>query len=135
MMNRHSINCNNCGFGLPCPTWGFFYVTDDNGNRLALAGELESTTIANTIGISEDAIVGCVFSPERNGEAIQLMQERVGYNSFFLCLTCLERCALDQKRDILQCPSCGSSDVRTFIQLIDTACPRCRKGTIRETVP
>jgi DNA-directed RNA polymerase subunit RPC12/RpoP len=132
MTNEQSIRCGHCGFHLPCRTWGFFYVTDDDGNRILLEGDLESTIIADALGINEDDITGCVFAPDRNESSILLMQERVGYCSFCFCRTCHERCALDQKRDTIRCPSCGSDDVATFIGLIGTACPKCGTGTLEE---
>jgi hypothetical protein len=127
-----SIDCPECGLHLSCPSWGCFYVTDDQGTRIALEGNMESTIIAGTLGIDEQAITGCVFAPVRDQDSVRLMEERVGYASFCLCRTCLERCSLDGKRDVFRCPSCGSEDVKTFIQLIGTVCPRCGRGTLEE---
>lgn len=132
MMDRRSIQCGQCGFHLPCRSWGFFYVADDDGNRILLEGDLESTIIADALGINEDDITGCVFAPDRNESSVLLMQKRIGYCSFCFCRTCHERCALDEKRDAIRCPSCGSDDVATFIGLIRTACPKCGTGTLEE---
>ncbi len=129
---ERSIDCPGCGLHLPCPSWGFFYVTDEKGSRIPLEGNMESTIIAETLGIDEQAITGCVFAPGRDAVSVRLMEERVGYASFCLCRTCLERCSLDGKRDVFRCPSCGSEDVKTFIQLIGTACPRCGRGMLEE---
>jgi len=132
MMDQRSIRCGQCVFQLPCRSWGFFYVADDDGNRILLEGDLESSIIADALCINEDDITGCVFAPDRNESSILLMEERVGYCSFCFCRTCHERCALDVKRDTIRCPSCGSDDVATFIGLIGTACPKCGAGTLEE---
>lgn len=132
MMDQRSIQCGHCGFQLPCRSWGVFYVADDDGNRILLEGDLESTIIADALGINEDDIIGCVFAPDRSESSVRLMQERVGYCSFCFCRTCHERCALDEKRDTVRCPSCGSDDVATFIGLIGAVCPKCGTGTLEE---
>lgn len=129
---ERSIGCLNCGLHLPCPRWGSFYVTDEEGNRIVLEGDLESTIIAGTLGIDEQAITGCVCAPGRDAASVRLMEERMGYSSLCLCRSCLEMCLLDIKRDALRCPTCGSGDVKTFIQVIGTVCPRCGTGTLEE---
>ncbi|MHB8109726.1 MAG: hypothetical protein ACYDHW_06810 [Syntrophorhabdaceae bacterium] len=131
-MNDRSIRCEKCGLQVPCPSWGFFYVIDNEGNKLILERQLESAIIADALGINEDDISGCVFSPERSEASVKLMQERVGYKSFCLCRTCLEQCSFDKNRDIVECPSCGSKDVMMLIQLIGTRCPNCKEGKLVE---
>ncbi|MEN6615265.1 MAG: hypothetical protein ABFD12_01805 [Syntrophorhabdus sp.] len=132
-MSERALHCKNCGFLLPCPSWGFFYVIDNDGNKLVLERQCESAIIAEALGINEDDISERGFSPEHSEASVQLMQERVGYKTFSLCRTCLGQSAFDKARDIVKCPSCGSHDVRTLIQLIGSTCPNCGKGTIYET--
>lgn len=131
-MSERALHCKKCGLLLPCPTWGFFYVIDNDGNKLVLERELESTIIADALGLNEDDITERGLSPERSEASVQLMQERVGYKSFCICRMCLAQSSFDKTRDIVKCPSCGSHDVKTLIQLIGTTCPNCGKGTMYE---
>jgi len=55
MMDQRSIRCGQCGFQLPCRSWGFFYVADDDGNRILLEGDLESTIRCRSCGSDDVA--------------------------------------------------------------------------------
>lgn len=127
-----AITCSVCGFSLPFSQWGCFYVTDGKGERILLDRGLESTTIAETLGIDEESITGCSFAPAGRKAPIDLMEERVGYLSSCLCCSCLARIDLDLREDEPVCPLCLSREVLTLAGLAGTACPRCREGVMEE---
>ncbi len=127
-----AITCTACGFSLSCSRWGCFYVTDGRGVRILLDRGLESTTIAQILGIDEESIAGCSYTPAGRKAPVDLMEERVGYLSFCLCCSCLARIDLDLKKDDPLCPECRSREVHTLAGLAGTTCPRCREGVMDE---
>lgn len=56
-------------------------------------------------------------------------QERVGFHSHCVCPECLSQFDLDTGRDDRRCPECGSSRVKTLLELVDEDCPKCTDGT------
>ncbi len=131
--------CNKCMF-IICPLgWGgYFYVIDDSGNRIPCPHPGEENKVKEILG-------RWVTKRKR--------KERTGFNSYCICLECLEKFELDIgdeeenknswryhynaliKRDERKCPKCGSFNVKTAFELIDKTCPKCKEGIIKEHDP
>lgn len=101
------------------------YVVDDQGNRIVCPHPVEMETVLGVLG--EDA-------------PSELIKERTGFNSYWLCLDCLKKFEADlgggvlgnfrKGKDKRECPECKSSNVRTTLELVGEICPRCEKGKI-----
>lgn len=69
---------------------------------------------------------------KRYEQVKQLLKDRTGFNSFCICLSCKKGIALDMHKEKRQCPACGSSSVKTILELVGRTCPLCRAGRIQE---
>jgi len=78
---------------------------------------------------SEYATVESVLGPDVSEE---IVDQRTGYNSYCVCLSCLSQFELDLDRDERQCPKCGVTDVKSEEELVDEPCPKCPTGTFVE---
>ena len=78
---------------------------------------------------SEYSTVEKVLGEKASRETIE---QRTGFNSFCLCLDCMENLKIDLKRDERICPHCSSNRVLTVDELVDNICPKCGEGTIEK---
>ncbi len=77
----------------------------------------------------------------------KFIHKRKGFNSFCLCLDCLNQLRLDlgdeesiwrarygfnREKDKRQCNKCLSNNVKTVFELRGHPCPKCKEGTIEE---
>jgi len=131
MPEHRGYQCPSCGFKLPAGQEGRFYVASDAGERVPCAPYDESGTIARVLGIDEEAISSCSWNPASRRAPVDLMEERIGYLSPCVCPDCVTAFGLDLKRDPRTCPQCGSSSVKTELEMADEPCPRCGEGRIR----
>lgn len=115
------------------------YVIDDSRNKIPCPHPGEAYTVYDVLG---------------NEASDELIKERTGFNSYCVCLDCLQEFELDlgdeekgqpwrfyysimfhkgslQKRDARRCPKCDSSDVKTVFELVGEACPKCKVGNIK----
>jgi hypothetical protein len=60
----------------------------------------------------------------------ELISQMTGQNYDCLCLSCLSQFEIDIDKEIRDCPSCHSNQVRTVLELTDRVCPTCKVGTI-----
>lgn len=130
----NKYNCNKCGYSLHGGWGGYMYVTDDSGKRIVCPHPAEKSTVYSILG--ENA-------------SREVIEERTGFNSYCVCLNCLNQFELDigdyeiakswryyygaiRRRDERKCPHCKSSEVRTVFELIGEPCPKCKEGIIEE---
>ncbi|MFC2008127.1 hypothetical protein ACFLT0_00340 [Chloroflexota bacterium] len=135
----NEYKCNKCGLTLQ-QGWGYrFYVEDDKGDRIDCHHPSERRYVEQVLG--ENA-------------PLELIRERTGFNSFCVCLDCLYQFQADlgesgwspyedltveigakvkQEKDKRECPQCNSVNVRTELELVGEACPKCKEGIIEET--
>jgi len=138
--NLNEYICDKCSFALQ-KGWGYrFYVEDDKGNRIDCYHPGERGDVEQVLG--ENA-------------SMELIRERTGFNSFCVCLDCLHQFQADlgsseenwspyefyldkylprpiQEKDKRECPKCRSTSVKTELELIGEACPKCKEGVIEE---
>ena len=62
----------------------------------------------------------------------ELVDQRTGFNSYCVCLSCLSQFELDLERDDRKCPECMSTEVKSEQELVDEPCPNCSEGTFVE---
>jgi primosomal protein N' len=128
----NEYKCDNCGFKLPTGWGGHTYVEDDEGKRIVCPHPSEYGTIRRVLG--ENA-------PPK------LVAKRVGYNTYCICLNCLNQFEADfgyEKRTIFnffrrgkdrrECPKCKSHKIRTELEIVGKKCPKCKEGKITETM-
>ena len=123
--------CATCGFSLTLAGEGYFYVTDDRGERIRYGADDGANTIASVLALDEEVLGACTWHPRAREVPVDLLEERIGYISPCVCLDCLSFFGLDLKRDQRKCPACGSVSVRTEIEAAKGACPRCGSGEIK----
>ena len=124
--------CRNCAFSLP-PGWGgYLYVKNDKGEKIACAHPQECKTVAEVLGIERDSVSHLFWVPLPDAAPMDLLRERVGFDSYCVCVTCLNQFNLDLEKEDRECPRCHSKDVRAELELVGQPCPRCKTGTIEE---
>ncbi len=118
---------------------GYLYVEDEKGKRITCPHPCEWGTITDVLG---------------KNASKELIEERVGFNSYCVCLDCMHQFEADlrdksdnpwsfyytisagldpdKKKDRRECPKCASPDIRTVFEMIGQLCPKCEKGTIEE---
>jgi hypothetical protein len=91
------------------------YAISSEGKRICCGHPLEEYTIqaVTDMGWSEAKAAG-----------------RVGFNSYCICVDCLEQCVLDDDRDPLCCSKCEGVNVKTARSLVGQPCPKCKTGQI-----
>lgn len=135
--------CGKCGLTLP-DGWGMYlYVEDGKGNRIVCPHPAEVMTVEQVLG---------------KGISLDVVRERTGFNSCCICLDCLYQFEADlgesycspydrdipsyiasykprlrQEKDKRECPKCKSKSVKTALELVGEACPKCKEGIIEET--
>ena len=120
---------------MPTGWGGYLYMENDKGERIAFPETGPSHQIAEML---TDTI------------SIELMKEKIGYNSYCICMDCLTQFELDlgddeqnkdsgryyygilKRKDERKCPHCKSQNVKTSLELVSKKCPQCKKGTFRE---
>lgn len=55
-----------------------------------------------------------------------------GIKSHCICVTCTQQFGLDINREERKCPSCGSGQVYTELEMVGKECPKCNMGKIEE---
>jgi len=138
MPRINEYKCNKCGFTLE-KGWGYrFYVEDDNGKRTDCYHPQERRYVEEVLG---------------KNLSLELIRERTGFNSFCVCLDCLNQFKADlgqdgwspyephlwqhlprlkQEKDKRECPKCKSKNVKTELELVGEACPKCKEGIIEQ---
>ena len=139
MPRINEYKCSQCGFTLETG-WGYrFYVEDDNGRRVDCYHPMEGSNVVEVLG---------------EHPSLELIRERTGFNSFCVCLDCLEQFKADlgqdgwspydlylehhhlprskQAKDKRQCPMCRSKRVKAELELAGETCPKCNEGVIEE---
>jgi len=136
----NEYKCNKCGLTLQ-RGWGYhFYVEDDRGDRIDCHHPQERRYVEQVLGKSPP---------------LESVHKRTGFNSFCVCLDCLHQFKADlgvperywspyelyleqymprpkQGKDERKCPKCKSKNVKTELDLVGKACPKCKKGVIEE---
>jgi hypothetical protein len=124
--------CRSCGFSLP-PGWGgYLYVKNDKGEKIACTHPHEGKTVAEILGIEKDLVSNFPWVPLPDAAPMDLLRERVGFDSYCVCVTCLNKFSLDLEKEDRECPKCLSRDVKAELELIGQPCLRCKAGTIEE---
>lgn len=137
------FKCDQCDISLPSGWGGKMYVEDEQGKRIICGHPGEYETVKRVLG---------------NDASTELIQSRIGFISYCICLDCLHQFKADlgdgwreqgywlymylgvcektrggerKSKDERQCPACQSGNVKTILELVDRSCPKCRIGTIR----
>jgi predicted RNA-binding Zn-ribbon protein involved in translation (DUF1610 family) len=161
----NKYKCNKCDFSMPGGWGGYQYVESKEGKRIECIHPVEEETIEEVLGEEKDNL--------------ELRKKRVGFNSYCLCLQCLQQFEADLRdefsnswrfhynspsghiilnsikklvsinemcipnhvwkkmtkewaKDERKCPSCGSNNIKTELELVGESCPMCREGLIEE---
>ena len=139
MPRINEYKCNKCGFGLQ-PGWGYyFYVEDDNGDRVICPHPAERRYVEEVLG---------------SNISLELIRERTGFDSHCVCLDCLHQFRADlgesgwspyedvtipigarlrPEKDTRECPKCKSIKVKTIFESVGEACPKCKEGIMEQT--
>jgi hypothetical protein len=120
--------CRKCGFELPSGWGHYFYVEDDEGERIICPHPEEDRYVRQVLGVRE-------LSPE-------IVRSRTGFNSHCVCLDCLHQfdadlgetgyspyesfvgiaCSYEPRRrpqkDKRECAKCRSENVKTALELV-----------------
>ncbi|OGF61374.1 MAG: hypothetical protein A2Y62_05735 [Candidatus Fischerbacteria bacterium RBG_13_37_8] len=135
MVSTYNYKCKKCDFSMN-PGWGgYLYYEDENGERIPFSDTGDPDKIRDLL-------------PDI--PQMELIEERIGYNSYCVCLDCLKQFELDigneednfdseryfyglvKKKDERKCPHCKSHNVKTSLELVGKKCPKCKEGTFRE---
>ncbi len=130
MVQKSGYECKECGFTVPAEPDDHFYVTNDCGERIPCEAHREHEVIAQVLGIGEEALCACSWNPLARDVPVDLLEERIGYESQCICFHCFAVFGLDLRRDMRICPSCGSQEVKTRLETEGLPCPRCKEGRI-----
>jgi hypothetical protein len=135
MATTCDYKCKKCGFSMHPGCGGYLYIENNKGERIAFLETEQGHCIDDLL--SENL-------------SIEAMKEKLGYNSYCVCLDCLEQFELDlgneeenpdsdryyygaiKRRDERKCPRCKSQNVKTSMELVGKKCPSCHKGTFHE---
>ena len=135
MPRMYDFKCNKCKFELDGGSGGYIYATGDKGERIVCAHPGEASAVARVLGIKREDIPG--FFPwlwdakDATPKVRELIEKRVGFNSFCICLDCLFEFDLDMKKDEKKCPKCKSENIKPIFELANKPCPKCKKGKIK----
>lgn len=144
MINNYQ--CENCDFEMPRGWGGYMYVQAptcvdcdqpiyaDDKECDGCNTPIEAITTGGYERITcphpqEHSTVVSVLGPEPSDE---LVDQRTGFNSYCVCLSCLSQFELDLGRDDRKCPECMSIEVKSEHELVDELCPKCSEGTFVE---
>lgn len=142
----HEYHCDTCEFSMPTGWGSYMYVRAkicaECGERVneiedfcvGCGTPTESVDVAGYERVTcshptEELMVRRVIGEDYSDEK---RDERVGYISHCVCRDCVSKFNVDIERDGRQCPDCGSSRVRTLVELVDEECPNCSEGTFIE---
>jgi hypothetical protein len=128
----NDFKCTDCDFAMPMGSGGYLYVNSNQGEKIVCPHPVEAYTIAKVLGIDEGDILGFPWFPLSESSPINLLKERVGFNSHCVCLDCLAQFDLDVEKEDRACPKCGSEKIRTEMEMVGFECPACKVGTIQE---
>lgn len=106
--------CDNCDLELKTGFGEYRYVVKDDGELEKLHHPCEVLQIQNVLG-------------ENASE--ELIEQRTGYKAYYLCRSCVDLFAGERDENV-DCPECGSENVRSQNELVDENCPRCETGSI-----
>ena len=126
----NKYECNKCGYSFPTGWGGHMYVLDENYERIVCMHPVEHFTVAQVLG---------------DGASKELIKSKTGYNSYCVCLDCLDLFVLDLgddekaeswryyykmtiQRDERICPNCESRHVKTVLEMIGETCPKCKSA-------
>ena len=115
MPEVYRFHCTHCDLSFPIGWGGHAYVINSEGVTVICPHPGEISMVQYVLG--KDA-------------SEELINERTGYNSYSICLDCLNQFALDIKKEKRKCPSCGSHKIKTVLELVDGICPKCKHGRI-----
>lgn len=135
------------------------YVENDDGERMPCGHPGEESDVEEVLGVDFEKNGLSVWQSKRNEpkwwwskrrkSAFSFVRQRTGYNSYCVCLECLNYLILDlgdeqsiwrsrygfnREKDKRQCDSCLPGNVKTVFELVGSTCPKCKKGTITEIV-
>ena len=114
-MTLFDVLCDRCGYIIAREDpLVYQYVLLDNGRRVVLphSGEAPAAERVITKAIGK------------------IGKKSFGFVESYVCLSCLKESRLDEEKDKIVCPSCGSRKVKLTIEMHDEKCPKCRKGKI-----
>jgi hypothetical protein len=156
MPEINEYKCDNCDLKFPTGWGGCAYVIDAEGNRITcghpgelrqatqMIGMISVATLWSKVPVLSKLLPKVKFLPPSE----KLVKSRMGFHSDSICIDCLQQFQIDigneenapeswrgyyeafQKRDERKCPYCASINVKTLCELIDSTCPKCKKGTI-----
>jgi hypothetical protein len=123
----YDYKCNKCDFEMP-GGWGWYvYVVNDKGERIVCGHPGECSTAYKVLG---------------KNASKELIDERRGYNSYYVCLDCLHQFDADvifideqgvkHGRDKEECPKCKSGKIKEELEMVGEICPKCKEGIIEE---
>ena len=99
-------------------------IPDDSGKRIECYHPGEEITINFVLG---------------KNASEKLKEERIGFNSYCICLDCLKQFKADldikkngTSKDPRECPKSKSLNIATLKELTGQICPKCKKGRIIE---
>ncbi|MCH7225088.1 hypothetical protein [Haloferula sp. A504] len=122
MASCTSYTCPSCDFTVDSWDDGNPYVQGPDGERHHFyhpGGEQEL----------EEIVADILGHPPTANEIEQVVKERGGNESDYLCEACLEIVKRDPDRDELTCTECGSSALVDVAKLAGRRCPSCKNGT------
>lgn len=157
----NDYKCSLCDFTLPSGWCGYMYVENEIKQRIPCAHPGEERNVEKVLGVNYRQVFGAKnylhsdyskakrwWSGRRKSD-LKLIRERTGYNSFCVCLDCINIFVLDlgdeesewramysfnRPKDQRLCTKCNSTNIKTMFELIKQPCPKCRTGKIIEIV-
>ncbi|MBD3196557.1 MAG: hypothetical protein GF317_15990 [Candidatus Lokiarchaeota archaeon] len=131
-MTQNSVfKCDKCELELPTGMGGYQYVEDMDQNRIRCDNSEDDIEIKQILSEYWG------FSDYHDWK--HLLEEHTGFNSYCVCLDCLNIFEADISKNIdgfmkdeRVCPECGSLEISTELELVGSQCPACQKGKIEK---
>lgn len=108
------LTCSQCDFATEETAGAYLYTVGDAG-EVIMGHPAEGTVLKRVTGLE--------WHEAREKGLIRTKQ-------YCLCYACSSKFYMDIDRLEKKCPTCQSSDVRSFNGAIAASCPSCRSGTL-----
>ena len=124
MAMRITYTCTECAFSVDDWDDGNPYIQGARGRRYHFYHPSREEQM--------DAIIRKVLghTPDEE-EKKAFLEKNCGNESTYLCGECAAVSRRDAERDRLMCRKCRSANIRLTNELEGTACPKCKKGTLK----